>query len=64
MNIQDVLYYGLWAGLFFLFMRFGCGHHIMGHGYRRHEAKPANSETPTGRPVDPSQPWATGKEHH
>jgi YHS domain-containing protein len=37
MQIQDILYYVFWAGLFFVVMRFGCGAHIMGHG-RHHGA--------------------------
>lgn len=30
--MEALLYFGLWAGLIFLMMRFGCGAHIMGHG--------------------------------
>ena len=44
MQIQDVLYYVVWAGLFFLLMRYGCGAHVMGH--RQHN----NSDVPTERP--------------
>ena len=34
--MQTVLYLLLWAGLFFVMMRFGCGAHIMGHGGHGH----------------------------
>lgn len=63
MQFQDVLYYGFWAGLFFLMMRFGCGHHIMGHSHHRHNTAPAAPGTPTGRPGDPPRSWLLGKEH-
>jgi YHS domain-containing protein len=33
MHLQDVIYYLVWAGLFFVMMRYGCGAHIMGHGH-------------------------------
>lgn len=32
---MDVLiYFVIWAALIFLMMRFGCGAHVMGHGYK------------------------------
>ena len=31
--LQNLLYFAIWAGLFFLMMRYGCGSHIMGHGH-------------------------------
>ena len=31
--LQNILYFAIWAGLFFLMMRYGCGSHIMGHGH-------------------------------
>jgi hypothetical protein len=34
MQLQSVLYFLLFAGLFFVIMRFGCGAHIMGHAHR------------------------------
>ncbi len=40
MQIQDILYYVFWAGLFFVMMRFGCGAHIMGHGHHHAAAVP------------------------
>jgi len=30
--METILYFALWAGLFFLMMRFGCGAHVLGHG--------------------------------
>lgn len=36
--LENVLYLLLWAGLFVVMMRFGCGAHIMGHAHH-HGAK-------------------------
>jgi YHS domain-containing protein len=36
-----LLYFIVFAGLFFLMMRFGCGAHVMGHGHRHHERQGA-----------------------
>jgi hypothetical protein len=33
MQLDNIWYYLLWAGLFFVMMRFGCGAHVMGHGH-------------------------------
>ena len=41
--MSTVLYLLFWAALFFVFMRFGCGAHIMGHG--RHSQQRRRSET-------------------
>jgi hypothetical protein len=30
--MEALLYFAVWAGLFFLTMRYGCGSHVMGHG--------------------------------
>jgi YHS domain-containing protein len=46
MQLQDVLYYVFWAGLFFVMMRFGCGAHIMGHGH--HKGASASDHPGTG----------------
>ena len=45
------LYFLLWGVFFFLMMRFGCGAHIMGHGYghRRGGSRP-NDATSNGDP--------------
>ena len=32
-----LLYFAVFAGLFFVMMRFGCGSHVMGHGHGEHE---------------------------
>ena len=46
--MESLIYFLLWAGLFLVMMRFGCGAHVMGHG-RRHEAgAPSN-----GNAIDP-----------
>jgi YHS domain-containing protein len=31
--MQSLIYFLLWAGLFLVMMRFGCGAHVMGHGH-------------------------------
>ena len=31
--MESLLYFLLFAGLFLLMMRFGCGSHVMGHGH-------------------------------
>ena len=31
--MDSLIYFLLWAGLFMLMMRFGCGAHVMGHGH-------------------------------
>jgi YHS domain-containing protein len=48
MQIQDILYYVFWAGLFFVMMRFGCGAHIMGHGHHHHAAAVPDPAPGTG----------------
>jgi YHS domain-containing protein len=35
MEFQNVVYFLLWAALFFVMMRFGCGAHVMGLGHGR-----------------------------
>jgi YHS domain-containing protein len=59
--MNSLIYFLLWAGLFMLMMRFGCGAHVMGHGHghsRRHDdgrdsqARDALAAAP-GRDVDP-----------
>ncbi|MDE2227772.1 MAG: YHS domain-containing protein [Alphaproteobacteria bacterium] len=47
MQAGTVLYFLVWAGLFFLMMRFGCGAHIMGHG---HHHDGARADKPGGNP--------------
>ena len=33
MQFGNVIYYLVWAGLFFVMMRYGCGAHVMGHAH-------------------------------
>ncbi len=44
--MDALLYFGIWAGLIFLLMRFGCGAHVMGHGQESARAK--GGATPDG----------------
>ena len=61
MQISTVIYFLIWAGIFALMMRFGCGAHVMGHGHRHDESAgerghtPENSASlnPPERDVDP-----------
>jgi YHS domain-containing protein len=46
MDWQAVLYFLLWAGLFAVMMRYGCGAHVMGHG--RNRRKQADQNSPGG----------------
>jgi YHS domain-containing protein len=38
LQLQNVLYFLLWAGLIFVMMRYCCGMHVMGHGHHHGEA--------------------------
>ena len=49
MQLQDVLYYLAWAGLFFVMMRYGCGSHVMGHGHHRGAFTPHQTPGPPDR---------------
>lgn len=49
MSLQNVLYFLMWAGLFVVMMRFGCGSHIMGHGHGSEDGSPIAP----GTDVDP-----------
>jgi YHS domain-containing protein len=51
--MASVLYFLVWAGLFFLMMRFGCGAHVMGHGH--HHGK--GSTEPPGTSPDAAGKW-------
>lgn len=48
-----LLYFIVFAGLFFLMMRFGCGAHLMGHGHRHHEWRGAEQDRDNARWVPP-----------
>ncbi len=37
MQLASVLYFVIWAVLFFVMMRYGCGAHIMGHAHHHGE---------------------------
>ncbi len=37
MQLASVLYFVVWAVLFFVMMRYGCGVHIMGHAHHHGE---------------------------
>jgi YHS domain-containing protein len=43
MQVENVLYLLLWAGLFFVMMRYGCGAHIMGHGHHHDTGTDSNN---------------------
>lgn len=45
--MASILYFLLWAGLFVVLMRFGCGAHVMGHGHR-------HGDSPSGDPKSSS----------
>lgn len=51
MQFGNVLYFLVWAGLFFVMMRYGCGAHVMGHA--RHGAHGDGSWHAPERAVDP-----------
>jgi len=46
MQISTPVYFLIWAGLFAVMMRFGCGAHVMGHGHRRDESAGEPGRTP------------------
>jgi YHS domain-containing protein len=48
--MESLLYFALFAGLFFLMMRFGCGSHIMGHGHSQHSAHGNDASREQDRP--------------
>lgn len=46
-----LLYFAVFAGLFFVMMRFGCGAHVMGHGGHSHHGE-------DGAPDEGHRRWA------
>lgn len=59
----------IWAGLFYLMMRFGCGAHMVhGHGGDEHEARMAvsgNDKDPVcGMAVSPGQGYSEIYQNH
>lgn len=57
MELQNVLYLLVAAGLFFVMMRFGCGSHVMGHGHQNGQAPHGDGHGGGG--LDKSVPEAT-----
>ena len=51
--MDTLLWFAVWAGLFFLMMRFGCGAHVMGHGHGQHDGKDTPSDRERLRWVPP-----------
>jgi YHS domain-containing protein len=45
--MESILYFLLWAGLFFAMTRFGCGAHVVGHGHHHGDAPPGGPSTPS-----------------
>jgi YHS domain-containing protein len=50
--MEALLYFAVWAGLFFLMMRFGCGAHVMGHN-RAHRSHSGESDMSRFRWIPP-----------
>lgn len=54
--MNSLIYFLLWAGLFFVMMRFGCGAHVMGHGHGHADSRTDGHEplaAPSDKVVDP-----------
>ena len=60
--MNSLIYFLIWAGLFFVMMRFGCGAHVMGHGHGHADSRPDEHDpsthdgqlaAPPGKVVDP-----------
>lgn len=45
-SVSALLYFLLWGGALFLLMRFGCGAHVMGHGYDHDKAAHKDDDQP------------------
>ena len=54
MQWQSVLYFLMWAGVFAVMMRFGCGAHVMGHHHRRTDPDEGGNREPTERVALPT----------
>ncbi len=50
-----IIYFLIWAALFFVMMRFGCGAHVMGHGH--HHGHRGADDSHNGEITAP--PWTT-----
>lgn len=53
-----LLYFAVFAGLFFLMMRFGCGSHVTGHGHGGHEKQEGHEVHGAGAPQAGDRPEA------
>ncbi len=58
--MESLIYFLLFAGAFFLMMRFGCGAHVMGHGHGHGESSSGRAESdsqarlvPPAKDIDP-----------
>lgn len=51
--MEALLYFAVWAGFFFLMMRFGCGQHITGHSAGQTGSKSAVADAQEFRWVPP-----------
>ncbi len=52
--MESLLWFAIWAGLFFLMMRFGCGAHVMGHGHGQHGGKDMPKDRDSMRWIAPA----------
>lgn len=52
--MASILFFLLWAGLFFVLMRYGCGAHVMGHSHDHGNTAPERPNAPS----DPTGLWA------
>ena len=50
MQFGNVLYFLIWALLFFFMMRYGCGAHVMGHAHHDNHRSPG---VPPDKAIDP-----------
>ena len=53
MQLGNVLYFLVWAGLIFLIMRYGCGAHVIGHVHHHGGQRSDGSWTLPDKTVDP-----------
>lgn len=45
-RMEALIYFAIWAAVFFLMFRFGCGAHLMGHGHGQSGAHRGNADGP------------------
>ena len=55
MQLQNVVYFLVWAGFIYFMMRFGCGAHVMGYGHRHGDGHAGGHDVAAAPPraVDP-----------